>query len=143
MTTRIERFTHHGRGLIAHHPDQDTDEDEGTVEGWPEVAYEAIRSINHLTGHGYPIPAPVAYAVLGELKGVGHLLPQALGQLGAGLQQSLVELDVYDDTPGCSPEGAVEDARALLSEASGHARALGELLEAAQTKLSRQGYRTQ
>ena len=54
------------------------------VAGWPEVAYEAIRAINHLTSHG-PIPAPTVYRILGELKGVGHLLPQALGQIARGL----------------------------------------------------------
>jgi len=27
------------------------------VAGWPEVAYEAIRAINHLASHG-PVPAP-------------------------------------------------------------------------------------
>ena len=67
--THVEHLLYGGRALVGF-----TDEGE-RVAGWPEVAYEAIRAINHLTDHG-PIPAPTLYRVLGELKGVGHLLPR-------------------------------------------------------------------
>ena len=70
----IEHRLHGGRTLVGF-----TEEGE-YVAGWPEVACEAIRAIKHLTGHG-PIPAPTAYRILGELKGVGHLLLQARAQI--------------------------------------------------------------
>ena len=107
------------------------------VAGWPEVAYEAIRAINHLTSHG-PIPAPTVYRILGELKGVGHLLPQALGQIVRGLNRSLEALDVYDLRR--DPADSVLDATQLLDQALCRATELGELLEAAQAAISEQGY---
>ena len=62
--------------------------DEGSerIAGWPEVAYEAIWAISHLTRHS-PIPAPTAYRILGGREGVGHLLPQALEQFCRGRQR--------------------------------------------------------
>ena len=45
-----------------------------------DQAYEAVRSLNHTT-LAAKLPAPVVYDVLGNLKGVGHMLPQALQQL--------------------------------------------------------------
>ena len=131
--THVDNLLYGGRSLVGF-----TDKGE-RVAGWPGVAYEAIRAINHLTGHG-PIPAPTAYRILGDLKGVGHLLPQALEQLCRGLQASLAAFDVYDHRrdPGVS----VSDAVALLARASGKAAALGQLLEDAQAAVSGQGYRT-
>ena len=122
-----------GRSLVGF-----TDEGE-RVAGWPEVAYEAIRAINHLTGHG-PIPAPTAYQILGDLRGVGHLLPQALEQLGRGLQASLTAFDVYDHRR--EPGESVTDAVALLTRAARKAADLGQLLEDAQAAIAEQGYRT-
>ena len=107
------------------------------VAGWPEVAYEAIRAINHLTSHG-PIPAPTVYRILGELKGVGHLLPQALGQIAGGINRSLEVLDVYDLRR--EPAASVLEATLLLDQALRKATELGELLEAAQAVISEQGY---
>jgi hypothetical protein len=85
----VENLLYGGRTLVRY-----TGQGEH-VAGWPEVAHEAIRAINHLTGQG-PIPAPTAYRILGDLKGVGHLLPQALEQPCRGLQASLAAFDVYD-----------------------------------------------
>ena len=95
--------------------------------------------INHLTGHG-PIPAPTVYRVLGDLKGVGHLLPPAHEQLCRGLQASLAAFDVYDHRG--EPGESVSDAVALLARASRKAADLGQLLEDAQAAISDQGYRT-
>lgn len=106
------------------------------MAGWPEVACESIRAINHLTGHG-PIPAPTVYRVLGELRGVGHLLPQALAQMTRGLQKSLEVYRVYDAR---DPADSVLDATLLLNQALRKAGELGELLEAAQAAISEQGY---
>lgn len=143
MTTQIERAVHNGRGLVTHDVGEGSeaaDNDRGQVLGWPEVAYEAIRAINHVTTGAHAIPAPVVYDVLGELKGVGHLLPQALDQLGSGLKRSLTEFDVYDSSDRTSSETA-EQAQALLVQAAEHARMLGAALEAAQSIVADQGYR--
>lgn len=99
----------------------------------------AIRATNHLTGQG-PIPAPTVYRILGDLKGVGHLLPQALEQLCRGLQASLVAFDVYDHRR--EPGESVTDAVALLTRAARKAADLGQLLEDAQAAIAEQGYRT-
>ena len=100
-TVHVENLLYGGRTLVGH-----TEEGE-RIAGWPEVAYEAIRAINHLTGHG-PIPAPTVYRILGDLKGVGHLLPQALEQLCRGLQASLAAFDVHDHRR--DPAESVTDA---------------------------------
>ncbi len=107
------------------------------MAGWPELAYESLRAINHLTGHG-PIPAPIVYRILGELKGIGHLLPQACAQLARGLEESLHALDVYDHRR--EPVESVTEAVPLLNQALRKATELGELLEAAQTAIAEQGY---
>lgn len=134
MSTAIEKAVHAGRGMTTWTA---PDTDEGEI-GWPEMAYESIRAINHLT-FSHPIPAPVLYDVLGNLKGVGHLLPQALSQLGAGLQRSLQEFEVYDQDG--DPVENVEQAVAHLQEAAVAARALGAALEAAQSAVAMQGYK--
>lgn len=130
MTPRIENLIHNGRTLTGY-----TD-DEGEHIGWPEVAYEAIRAINHLT-FSEPIPAPTLYRILGELKGVGHLLPQALQQLGSGLTKSLDEFDIYDNKR--DPADSVALAREHLAVAAAAAAALGSALEEAQTAINSQG----
>ncbi len=112
----VENLLYSGRALVGF-----TDEGE-RIAGWPEVAHESIRAINHLTSHG-PIPAPTAYTILGDLKGVGHLLPQALEQLCRGMQASLTAFDVYDH--GRDPAESVMDAVALLARASRKAADLG------------------
>lgn len=103
------------------------------------MAYESIRAINHLTNHGAAIPAPVLYRVLGEMKGVGSLMPQALDQLGQGLRSSLTQFDVYDHSG--DPATNVARAQGLLEEAAAAARQLGALLEQAQSAIADQGYR--
>lgn len=133
VAPNVEHLLYSGRSLVSF-----TDEGE-RVAGWPELAYEAIRAINHLTGHG-PIPAPTAYQILGDLKGVGHLLPQALEQLCRGLQASLTAYDVYDHRH--DPAQSVMDAVALLVRASRKTADLGQLLEDAQAAIAEQGYRT-
>ncbi len=82
-TLQVENLLYGGRTLVGH-----TDVDGLPVVGWPGVAQEAIRAINHLTGDA-PIPAPTLYRILGELKGLGHLLPQTCVQLARGLEASL------------------------------------------------------
>ena len=132
-TVDVENLLYGGRTLVGY-----TEEGE-RVAGWAEVAFESIRAINHLTLHG-PIPAPTAYRILGDLKGVGHLLPQAMEQLARGLQASLEAFDVYDRRR--EPAESVSDAVALLVRASRKATDLGQLLEDAQAAIADQGYRT-
>jgi hypothetical protein len=104
-------------------------------------AYEAIRSINHRTGSG-ALPAPLVYDVLGNLKGVGHLLPHALQQLASGLGRSLDEYDVYDGE-GRDPVQSVATAVDHLTRAAQLAGELGRELDHAQEAINMQGYRTQ
>ena len=130
VITNVENLLHGGRCLVGYY-------DQGEyVAGWPEVARKSIRAINHLTDHG-PIPAPTLYGVLGELKGIGHLLPQALSQLARGLQKLLELYQVYDAR---DPVDSVLEATLLLNQATRKAAELGELLEAAQAAISEQGY---
>lgn len=114
-------------------------------EETPEViraaddAYEAVRSINHLTITQVHA-APTVYSVLGNLKGLGHLLPQACMQLAKSLGRSLDEYDVYEDD-GRDPVLSVAAATDHLTRAAELASELGAELEKAQTAISRQGYR--
>jgi hypothetical protein len=132
----VERRLHNGRGVTSV---TDPDAPDGGVVGWPEQAYEAIRALNHLT-FGVAIPAPVAYDVLGNLKGVGNMLPQLLGQLAAGMQRSLAQYVVYDNRAE-DPAVSVEDAAQHLHDAALAAQQLGASLEAAQRAISAQGHR--
>lgn len=119
------------------------------VEGrWPvvvdaEAAYEAIRSINHRTiwlSEG--LPAPAVYWVLAELKSaLGYGAQQALEQLGRGLGQSLRYYDVYEDD-GRDPSASVQAAGAALRAAAELAGQIGPLLDAAQSAIAGQGYRS-
>ena len=102
-------------------------------------AYEAIRAINHLT-LGSSLPASLVYRVLGDLKGVGHLLPQALTQLAAGLGRSLDTHDVYEDDGG-DPVQSVATATDHLTRAAELAAQLGVELDHAQSAINGQGYR--
>ena len=129
----IENRLYGGRALVGF-----TNQGE-YVASWPELTYESLRALNHLTGHG-PIPAPTVYRILGELKGIGHLLPQACAQLARGLEESLHVLDVYDHRR--EPGESVTEAAVLLNQARHKASELGYLHEAAQAAIAEQGYRT-
>ena len=116
-----------------------TDEETPPVVQHADDAYEAIRAINHLTLGG-STPAPLVYSILGNLKGVGHMLPQALTQLAAGLSRSLVTHDVYEDD-GRDPVQSVATATDHLTRAAELAAQIGVELERAQSAISGQGYR--
>ena len=131
-TVHVENLLYGGRTLVGYSEEGDR------VAGWAEVAYESIRAINHLTLHG-PIPAPTAYRILGDLKGVGHLLPQALEQVARGLQASLEAFGVYDLRR--DPGESVAEAIGLLCRAARKAADLGQLLEDTQAAIREQGYR--
>lgn len=132
MTLEIERSRLGGRGLVQ-------DGRSPAEPSWPQVAADAVRSIAHLTMTTAPIPALTVYEVLGDLKQIGHVLPQVLDQLTSGLARSLRMLETYDHA-ATTPEESVERARADLQLAAGTAQLLGQHLERAQAALSAQGY---
>lgn len=61
-------------------------------------------------------------------------------QLGAGLERSLHEFDVYDRRR--EPAVSVAQARVLLQAAAQAAAQLGSVLKEAQSVIAEQGYRT-
>jgi hypothetical protein len=119
-------------------PIEDRTFDGATVLQHAVAAEAALRAINHLARG--PIPAPVAYDLLGELKILAQRLPQALTQLADGLDASLHTFDVYD-APGRAPRYSVIEASTHLTDAARHAEKLADLLEAAQTAIRDQGHR--
>jgi hypothetical protein len=104
-----------------------------------EAAYDSIRAINHVTP---PIvTAPTVYDVLGNLKGVGNMLPQALIQLAAALGRANDEYETYEDDGGHSAKRTAT-AQKHLMRAAELADQLGDELDAAQSSISHQGFRT-
>lgn len=117
-----------------------TDEESPAVIDAADGLYENLRDICHLTQPGTSVPAPVAYSVLGNLTGIGTMLPQTLTQLAAGLGKSLDTHDVYEDD-GRDPVQSIATATDHLTKAADLAQQLGQEIAHAQSALSRQGYR--
>ncbi|MEG9250347.1 hypothetical protein V6S67_19835 [Arthrobacter sp. Soc17.1.1.1] len=117
-------------------------EDEPTpvIVSSADAIYDELRTICHHSLPGTSIPAPVAYKVLGNLKGVEYLLSQALGQLAAGLGKSLDTHDVYEYEDR-DPVQSVATATDHLTRAAGLAKQLGAELAQAQNAIAGQGYR--
>ena len=103
-----------------------------------EDSSEALRSLCHITGG--PMPAPLLYDVLGNLKGSGYRLAQALQQMSSGLGLSLDKYDVYDGE-GRDPVQSVATAVDHLTRAGQLATQLGQELDLAQSAINMQGYR--
>ena len=133
MSAHVERLLY-GDRTIRNRYDDESGED---IAGWPDVAYEAIRASNHIT-LGATVPAPVAYAVLGNLSGVAGMLPQLCRQLAHGLRVSLDEFDVYDSKG--DPAASVDEATAALMKAAEISEQLSAQLAAAQSAINSQGY---
>jgi hypothetical protein len=104
-----------------------------------ENAHEALRAIAHFTRGTHP--APVVYRILGNLKNLGHFLPQISDQLSQGLVKSLEEYDVVKDQ-GKDPATSVALAGEHLAQAAKLAQQMGEELAKAQNAIAGQGYRT-
>ena len=85
------------------------------------------------------MPAPLLYDVLGNLKGGGHRMAQALQQMSSGLGLSLDKYDVYDGE-GRDPVQSVATAVDHLTRAAQLATELGQQLELAQSAINMQGY---
>lgn len=118
------------------------DEDEPTpaIVTSADAIYDELRTICHHSLPGTSNPAPVAYKVLGNLKGVEYLLSQALEQLAAGLGKSLDTHDVYE-WQGGDPVQSVATATDHLTLAATLAKQLGHHLAQAQNAIASQGYR--
>jgi hypothetical protein len=101
-----------------------------------DSAYEAIRALNHHTVRA--LPAPVVYALLGNLNNLGYGLNQLLGQISGGLYRSLIEYDVYDHNR--DPHDSVALANQAMREAARLATQIGDLLAEAQVAINAQGY---
>ncbi|MEV4267787.1 hypothetical protein [Kribbella sp. NPDC049584] len=102
-----------------------------------DVAYEAIRFLNHAT-IAATVPAPVAYALLGSLSQMQDAVAKLAGQIATGLDRSLLDFDVYDDAR--DPAESVAMAADALERTSGHARAAAERVSAAQAAIALQGF---
>jgi hypothetical protein len=131
----ITRSTFDGRGLVTSRWNEGATED---VDGWPEVAADAARAVNHLTGGAHFIPAPVVYNVLGNLGTMAHRLPQGYTQLAAGLQRSLAALTVTDSRG--NPATNVAEAVEALQRAAALAEQMAAALTEAQQAIAGQGY---
>lgn len=144
MSAKIERITYHGtlasdpteRGITRSYGDHVSEE----RDGWSDVAYEAIRAMNHITSSPGEegIPAPVVYTVLGNMTGATQMLPQLFRQLADGLERSLDHFDVYDHNG--DPRLSALAAGTHLQNAVTHAQRMAEELSSAQTAINSQGY---
>lgn len=114
-------------------------DDKAEVIEAAEAVYEGLRSINHQTITAVHA-APDVYDVLGNLKGIGHMLPQACRQLSSSLTRSLDKFDVYEDD-GADPAESIGIADHHLRIAARLAGLVGEHLAEAQAAIARQGYR--
>lgn len=112
----------------------------GELTRLADQAKQAVRTINHATAAGPPLPAPCVYEVLGALKLLGYGLDQATAQLADRLGASVGTFDLYE-CDGSDPSDQIVVANAALTRAAGTARALGELLDEAQSAIAGQGCR--
>jgi hypothetical protein len=114
-------------------PDQATGDD--TVR-LARTAAEAVRGLNHLTGHDAGLGQPsAAYDITGALALAASRLPQALSQITRWLDQALAAGRLGHDL-GEDPAGAVDAAAVFLGDARMSAAALAGDLDAAQQQLA-------
>jgi hypothetical protein len=100
------------------------------------TAAEAVRGLNHLTGHDAgPGQPSAAYDITGALALAASRLPQLLTQIGTWLDQALAARQLGHDL-GKDPAGAIDAAAIFLSDARTSAAALAGDLSAAQQYLA-------
>ena len=115
-----------------------------------DQAYDATQDFARAANgnNGHIIPAPTAYAILGNTKGMLRHITEVIDHLPSGLEAGLNEptLDIYDQDPTTAQP---RDPAAQVQLAATHLRRLRMLLheavnltEAAQTALNSQGWRT-
>lgn len=115
-----------------------------------DQAYDATQDFARAANgnNGHIIPAPTAYTILGNTKGMLRHITEVIDHLPSGLEASLNEtsIDIYDQEP---TTGQPRDAATQIQLAVGHLRRLRTLLheatdhaEHAQIALNSQGWRT-
>lgn len=87
-----------------------------------------------------PLPAPMVYDLLADLKSLGHVLGHIVGRLAAGLDASHDAYDLFNDD-GTDPADVLTVALNALTAGVVHANQTGRALDDAQAALSVQGYR--
>ncbi|ADB33554.1 hypothetical protein Kfla_4527 [Kribbella flavida DSM 17836] len=98
--------------------------------------HECVQALMH--GTFRTTPAPLVYALTGNLKVASWGLAQLSEQLGSGLRRSLTEYEVYDNNR--EPGQSVDQAGAELQRAADLARQLAAAFEKAQTAINQQGH---
>jgi hypothetical protein len=101
-------------------------------------SYESTRAVARTVNNATAVPAPLAYDLLGNLKGVAYALSEVGNSLGPGLRRSLEFYDVYDNNR--APADSITMAQAALEQAAQHLAKAGDLLSEAQTAINLQGY---
>jgi len=100
------------------------------------TAAEAVRGLNHLTGHDAGLGQPsAAYDITGALALAASRLPQLLTQIERWLDRALAAGKLGHDI-GEDPADAIDAAAIFLSDASASASALAGDLNAAQQYLA-------
>lgn len=113
-------------------------EEEVTAKDYANDVYDATGELGReIPGN---CPAPIAYSILGNLKNSsGHMLEHVLDKLVDGLEQSLIDFDVYDTKREAAV--SVATAKLHLERAAGYSKLIAQNLEAAQTAINSQGWR--
>lgn len=106
------------------------------------TAYQAVQTIEATTRNfgQVPLPAPMVYDLLADLKSIGYVLGHALTRIAADLNASHRAYDLFNDD-GTDPTDTLDNAADLFAAATVHAHGIGRALEDAQAELSTQGYR--
>jgi hypothetical protein len=100
------------------------------------TAAEAVRGLNHLTGHDAGLGQPsAAYDITGALALAASRLPQLLTQIERWLDRALAAGKLGHDI-GEDPADAIDAAAIFLSDARASASALAGDLNAAQQYLA-------
>ena len=116
-----------------------TDDRPNVVQN-PDDSYESTRAVARAVNTATAVPAPLAYEILGNLKGVAYALSEVGNSLGPGLRRSLDAYDVYDNNR--APADSVTMAQAALEQAAQHLEKAGALFDEAQVAINLQGYKT-
>ena len=100
------------------------------------TAAEAVRGLNHLTGHDAGLAQPsAAYDITGALMLAASRLPQLITQITGYLDRALAAGRLGHDL-GEDPATAVEATAIFLGDARTSAAALASDLDAAQQQLA-------
>jgi hypothetical protein len=105
------------------------------------AATEALHTINRLTIHRPPIPAPELYRVLGRIEELVDELDQALRQAARCLQHGADVFDIAEDDPLDDPMVSIQTASDRLDDAATHAYRASLQIALARNAIVGQSYR--